>query len=66
MKRFGFDQLPPRYVAGWTDSPTFMVTAVSGSIAKSVSDYAGVGPIELWAVQEAIDSVAQRISWKPK
>jgi hypothetical protein len=61
MKRLEFDRLPPRYTASWTDAPTFVVTAVSGETTKRVSDYSGVGPIELWAVQQAIDSMAERI-----
>jgi len=63
LKRLGFDQLPLRFTADWTDSPTYIVTAVAGDSTKAVSDYSGVGPIELWAVQEAIDAVRQRIEW---
>jgi len=66
MKRLGFDELPARYTAGWTDSPTFIVTATSGNTTKVVSDYAGVGPVELWAVQQAVDAVAHRVRWIPK
>jgi hypothetical protein len=66
VKRLGFDELPARYAAGWTDSPTFIVTATAGKTRKVVSDYAGVGPIELWAVQQAVDAVAQRVRWTPK
>jgi len=66
MKRLDFDRLAPRYTASWTDAPTFVVTAVSGDTTKRVSDYSGVGPIELWAVQQAIDAVAQRIRWTAK
>jgi hypothetical protein len=66
MKRLGFDELPARYVAGWTDAPTFVVTATAERTRKVVSDYAGVGPIELWAVQQAVDAVAQGVRWTRK
>ena len=66
MQRMGFDQLPGRYTAGWTDAPTFIVTAVPGNTTRIVSDYSGIGPIELWAVQQAIDAVAQRVRWTQK
>ena len=66
LKQLRFDRMAPRYVAGWTDSPTFIVTAVAGGTTIRVSDYSGIGPIELWAIQETIDSVAQRVRWTAK
>jgi len=64
LKQLRFDSLAPRYVANWTDSPTFIVTAVAAGTSTRVSDYSGIGPIELWAIQQTIDSVAQGIRWK--
>lgn len=63
LKRLGFDQLPERFTADWTDSPTFIVTVAAAGSTKTVSDYSGVGPIELWAAQQTIDAVSQRVQW---
>ena len=61
----GFETFRDRYEAPWTDAPTSIVTAVRKSGVKRVADYGSVGPIELWAIQEALDSVRTRIKWRP-
>lgn len=66
LKKFGFDQLPRSFTANWTDSPTFIVTVATGQGTKAVSDYSGIEPIELWAVQQTIDAVSERIQWTRK
>lgn len=51
----------------WTDDSTCIVTAkTGGGVVKKVSDYGGVGPIELWAIQQLMDGFRERIAWKPK
>lgn len=64
-ERSNFMGLKDRYEADVTDSATATVTiqARSGEI-KTVSDYGGVGPLELWMLQQAIDGVAARVGWK--
>lgn len=52
------------YEAGWTDDSTCIVTAVSGATQKRVSEYGAVGPIELWGIQQTIDSLRLGIEWK--
>lgn len=64
LKQLRFDSLAPEYSAPWTDAATFTVTAVSAGKTTRVSDYGGIGPIELWAIQESIDAITQRISWR--
>lgn len=66
LRKFGFDQLPKSFTANWTDSPTFIVTVTTKQGTKAVSDYSGIGPIELWAVQQTIDAVGERIQWTRK
>ncbi|TAJ88620.1 hypothetical protein EPO44_15480 [bacterium] len=66
LNRSQFSVLLDRYEARWTDARTITVTATSNGKTKIVSEYGGVGPIELWGIQEAIDSVAQGINWTPK
>ena len=60
LQKVGFEQLPPRFTAGWTDAPTIIVRITAGGKTTSVSDYSGVGPIDLWAEQQASDAVGQR------
>lgn len=60
-----FQDLKDRYQASWTDDTTCIVTVSGGEKRKEVSDYGSVGPIELWAIQQIIDSVRESISWTP-
>lgn len=66
MKEFQFERLAPRYIASWTDASTTIVTAVAGNVTTRVSEYSAIGPIRLWAVQQAIDAVAQDVNWTRK
>ena len=60
-----FQDMKDRYQASWTDDTTCIVTVTGGGKRKEVSDYGSVGPIELWAIQQIIDSVRESLSWKP-
>ena len=66
LSKSQFSGLSDRYAAAWTDDRTFTVTATASGNTKTVSEYGGVGPIELWGIQEAIDSIAQGVNWTPK
>jgi hypothetical protein len=57
-------QMNDRYLSQWTDSSSAIVSVSGPGITKTVLDYGGVGPIELWGLQEAIDSAAKSIAWK--
>jgi hypothetical protein len=59
-----FHEMSSSYRANWTDSSTCIVTVTSGTTVKAVSDYGGVGPIQLWAIQELLDAVKAEIEWK--
>lgn len=65
LERFGFASFKADYQAPWTDSATCIVTVRTKRGEKSVSDYGEVGPIELWAIQSAIDRVRESIHWTP-
>jgi len=65
IQKTGVARLPNRYESGWSDERTVTVTVTTGDQTTSVADEGGVGPIELWAVREAIDSVAKSIAWTP-
>ena len=60
-----FKELRSHYSSSWTDQSTCVVTVAEGDRRIEVSDYGAVGPIELWAIQELIDSVRSGIDWKP-
>jgi hypothetical protein len=64
-ERARFMTLQERYAGSWTDAETTTVTirARSGR-EKTVDDYGGFGPPELWALQRAIDGVVESIKWK--
>ena len=46
------------------DAPSAMVSVSGPGISKTVHDYGGVRTIELWSIQEAIDSAAKSVLWK--
>lgn len=48
------------------DAPTVRVSVASDSSGSvSVTDDGNTGPITLWAIQVAIDTVATRVRWEP-
>jgi hypothetical protein len=65
IERIHFSEMDSRYEANWTDAPTCIVTVIGQSMRKEVSDYGGVGPIDLWALQELLDAAKNEIEWKP-
>jgi Carboxypeptidase regulatory-like domain len=65
-QHLGFDRLVQHYSASWTDSSGITITVVSKGRKIVVSEYAGIGPIELWALENAIESIKGRIDWKAK
>ena len=61
----GFLRLEPRYepTVGWSASSGTVVTVTGPGINKTVLDINNAGPIELWGLQEAIDSIAKSVVW---
>jgi hypothetical protein len=66
LERLGFWELEPEYNAPWTCSPTAYLRVWRAGEADPivVKDYGEYGPIDLWALQQAVDAVADRIEWK--
>jgi hypothetical protein len=58
--------LSDHYESGWSDQQTITVTVTTSGNSKTVSEYGGMGPIELWGIQEAIAAIAQGVDWRPK
>jgi len=70
-KQAHFDTLPLAFPIGVGvnfqifDVPGYGVTITEKGRTKRVSDR-GFGPVELWSLQQAIESAATRIRWSPK
>jgi len=66
LEHLRFSEFEPEYTAPWTCSPTayLRVWTAGGEDPIVVKDYGEYAPIELWALQQAVDAVAGRIEWK--
>jgi hypothetical protein len=66
LERLNFAEFEPEYSAPWTCSPTVYLRVWRAGEAEPivVKDYGSYGPIELWALEQAVDAVASRIEWK--
>ncbi len=62
LQRLGVFNLKPDYSANWTDDSRCTIS-VEGREKKVVSEYGGIGPIELWSAQMIIDQVKDEIEW---
>ena len=60
----GLENLPPRYAVNFSDLGEMTVTVASGGRTFSVSDYGGAAPVQVWAIQRAIEAAGFRIRWK--
>jgi hypothetical protein len=65
LLHFGFEKMP-NYQSSTLEEMTVTVETTSHGIRKTVKEYGRIGPIELWAIEQAIDSVAQTMTWDPK
>jgi hypothetical protein len=66
LDRLRFQGLKEEYDSHWLHGSTSFVIATSPDGPKQVEDRGPNGPIELWMVQEIINSIRHRIEWKPK
>jgi hypothetical protein len=66
LERLRFFEFEREYNAPWTCSPTVYLRVWRAGEAEPivVKDYGSYGPIELWALEQAVDAVASRIEWK--
>jgi hypothetical protein len=62
----GLDRLAPRYAVHVSDETEDTVTVVARDRTMTVVDYGGAGPVQLWAIQRAIEAVGLGIRWTPK
>ena len=48
------------------DRPYVKLSVAAGGKTKTVIDYGDGRPVELWAIQQALDSVSKNIQWTQK
>lgn len=66
LQRLGFDRFAAGYVAPGYDAPSARISVRAGDREMSVRVSGDVGPVEFWAIEQAIDNVRRGINWKPK
>lgn len=64
LEELGFEGMKDRYSNEGFDVGEFTLTATSPHGTKQVVDHGEVGPIELWTLRAAIDSVRADIRWE--
>jgi len=60
----GFKDFQTKYRANPFENAATLVTVSKGKNTKTVANYGAIGPIQLWATEEAIDGVRVRTDWK--
>ena len=60
----GFFDMKADYSEPVTDLPSVIITVKRGGQKKTVKDYGEFGPLDLWAMEKAIEGVARDIEWK--
>ena len=68
LHRARFLDLPNEYACRTcpADRIYVAVSVATGGKTKTVIDYGQQRPVELWAIQQAIDSVSRNIQWTQK
>jgi len=66
LEKMGFQHLAREYVSNFIDVGGHVVTVKAGTQQWSVKDEGGTGPVELWAVEQIIDKMLDRIDWQPQ
>ena len=61
----GFKNYQNQYRANPLDYSACMVTIAMGKNQKTVTNYANIGPIQLWTTEQLIDGIRGRTEWKP-
>ena len=60
------EELRARHRARGTDRASTIVRLIGADgTDKVIEDYGNAGPIELWALQLAVDGVGSRVRWRP-
>jgi hypothetical protein len=62
-QRLGFERFAQHYSANWTDAGGMAVAVKSRDRELTVHEVAGIGPIELWAIENAVEAIRSRVKW---
>jgi hypothetical protein len=49
-----------------TDSRTLTLSVTTERGTTTIEDYGGVGPVQLWSIQQAMMAIGHTILWKRK
>lgn len=61
-----FNSLSEKYMIDGQDQPNIVITVEAIKSTKVVNKYGEAGPVELWAIEKVIDSLAEDIYWEAK
>jgi hypothetical protein len=59
-----YSDMPPTWGESVVDLPTVYTTAVIDGRRKLVSNKGGVGPVELWSIEQCIDGLLREARWE--
>lgn len=60
----GFFKMNNEYTVAVTDLPSAITSAVRQGQRKTVTDYGDKEPLELWAIEHAIDGIVANTKWE--
>jgi hypothetical protein len=60
----GFFKLNNEYTVAVTDLPSTITSAVRQGQRKTIVDYGNIAPLELWAIEQAIDGIVANTKWE--
>ena len=63
LRDFEFMTLNNHYQATVSDNPTTFTMAVMHDTRKTIRNYASAGPTKLWAIEELMDGLLNRVRW---
>jgi len=66
IEKSNFYDLRDTYRASVTDMPTVYTLVVKNGEEKIVKNYANAAPIDLWSIEQHIDSLLPKIQWNQK
>ena len=62
--RSGFFNLRDKYEAPYTDLDTSLISVVRDDKRKTVTNYGGEAPIEVWGIEKAIEALVANVEWQ--
>lgn len=62
--RAGFFNLKDKYEAPYTDLDTSVISVVRNGSRKTVTNYGGEAPVEVWGIEKAIEALLREVEWE--